>query len=215
MSNTLTDFPSSPLEPEPEIAEQIFGDSIEKIRQYTQMLYQEGELRGLIGSLEPARLWTRHIINSGLLIPYIHGKRVGDIGSGAGLPGIVLAIALPDTEFFLIEPMARRTEWLTVVKDTLGLHNVTVLRARAEEVSAELEFDQVTARAVSALKNLLPLTTHLLSKDGELVLLKGERIHEEISAAQKQLKKFTDVEVIETGAEYGTEVTRIFRARLQ
>src|SRR5699024_8582878 len=178
-------------------------------------LYQEGEVRGLIGSLEPARLWTRHIINSGLLIPFIHGKRVGDIGSGAGLPGIVLAIAVPDTEFFLIEPMARRTEWLTAVNDVLGLENVTILRARAEEVSADMEFEQITARAVSALKKLLPLTVHLLSKDGELVLLKGERIHEEISAAQKQLKKFSDYEVIEAGAEYGTEVTRIFRARLQ
>src|SRR6185312_4768580 len=103
-------------------------------RRFTADLAQYGEELGLIGPVELPRLWTRHILNSVLLAPLLRPGRVGDVGSGAGLPGLVLAIARPDVDFVLIEPMERRVEWLEHESSSLGLDNVEVVRARAEEV---------------------------------------------------------------------------------
>lgn len=203
------------LEEEPAGAAVIFGDRIELARQFTNDLARHGETLGLIGPLELPRLWTRHVLNSAVMAPLIQsGARVGDIGSGAGLPGLVLAIARPDAHFVLIEPMERRCEWLTAESERLGLTNVTVLRARAEEAFSAGLLDQATARAVSALKTLIPITAPLVRRGGELVFLKGERVHDEISAAAKQISKnrLTGVEVIELGAGLVPEVTRVFRA---
>ena len=107
------------IEPEPAVAAQIFGDRIELARQFTESLGLYGEERGLIGPLEPPRLWSRHILNSAIAAPLFSG-RVGDVGSGAGLPGLVLAIARPDVEWVLIEPMERRVAWLTEQARELG-----------------------------------------------------------------------------------------------
>src|ERR687897_1349734 len=101
------------IESEPAAAALIFGDRIELARRYTAALGAHGEERGLIGPLEPPRIWTRHVLNSAVIAPLFSGGRVGDVGSGAGLPGIVLAIARPDVEWGLIEPMERRDAWLT------------------------------------------------------------------------------------------------------
>src|SRR5690606_34584024 len=100
---------------------------------FADALAQHGEERGLIGPLEPPRLWSRHVLNSVLAAPLFVGS-VADIGSGGGLPGIVLAIARPDVQWTLIEPMDRRVTWLNEQVVALGLENVTVLRSRAEDV---------------------------------------------------------------------------------
>lgn len=201
------------LEVEPEIAAELFGDGIEVARSFTDALAREGEERGLIGPLELPRLWTRHILNSVIAAPLFHGS-VADIGSGAGLPGLVLAIARPDVQWTLIEPMERRVTWLNEQVAALALTNVDVVRARAEDVRPSEGFDVVTARAVSALRTLIPLTAPLVRDGGELTLLKGMNAANEIDAAQKQIKKFrlSDVRVEVLGEGVLPETTRVVRA---
>ena len=203
----------SELEVEPSAAVDLFGDRVELARRFTAALAEHGEERGLIGPLELPRLWTRHVLNSAIAAPLFHGS-VADIGSGAGLPGIVLAIARPDVQWTLIEPMERRVTWLTEQVGELGLDNVEVLRSRAEDVPASSRFDVVTARAVSALKTLIPLTAPLVRDGGELTLLKGMNAANEIDAAQKQIKKFrlSDVRVEVLGEGVLPEITRVVRA---
>lgn len=203
------------LEAEPAAAAALFGDQIEVARSFTNELARRGEELGLIGPLELPRLWTRHILNSALLAPLLAARgRVADVGSGAGLPGLVLAIARPDVEFVLIEPMERRTDWLRSESDRLGLQNVTVLRGRAEDVADDVVVDQVTARAVSALSKLIPLTVPLVRSGGQLILMKGARVDEEIEKARKVIlrKRLSDVEVLELGEGVVDETTRVFRA---
>ena len=204
------------LEEEPAVAAQLFGDRIDGARAFTGALAREGEERGLIGPLELPRLWTRHILNSAIAAPLFHGS-VADIGSGAGLPGIVLAIARPDVSWTLVEPMERRVTWLSEQVESLGLDNVTVLRARAEDVRPLGSFDVVTARAVSALRTLIPITAPLVRDGGELTLLKGMNAANEIEAAQKQIKKFqlSDVRVEVLGEGVLPETTRVVRARVR
>ena len=203
------------LEAEPAAAAALFGDQIEVARSFTNELARRGEELGLIGPLELPRLWTRHILNSALLAPLLEARgRVADVGSGAGLPGLVLAIARPDVEFVLIEPMERRTDWLRAESDRLGLQNVMVLRGRAEDVADDVVVDQVTARAVSALSKLIPLTVPLVRSGGQLILMKGARVDEEIEKARKVIlrKRLSDVEVLELGEGVVDETTRVFRA---
>lgn len=203
------------IEIEPAEASVVFGDRIELARRFTAALGEHGEERGLIGPLEPARLWSRHILNSAVAGPlFAAGARVGDVGSGAGLPGLVLAIARPDVEWVLIEPMERRVTWLQDQTDALELQNVTIVRARGEEWSEGAVLDAVTARAVSALKTLVPLTAPLVRVGGELVLLKGANAANEIEAASKQLRKYglDDVRVEMVGDGVIAEPTRVVRA---
>ncbi|MCU1570276.1 MAG: rRNA ((527)-N(7))-methyltransferase RsmG [Naasia sp.] len=203
-------------EHEPAIAAQLFGNRIDLARAYTGDLAERGEELGLIGPLELPRLWTRHVLNSVLLAPLMAG-RVGDVGSGAGLPGLVLAIARPDVEFVLIEPMERRVRWLQEQVNRLSLANVTVVNTRAEEAPYPRQLDQVTARAVGALSKLIPLTARLVRPDGELLLLKGANVAVEAEKATRAIArgKLTDVRVEELGVGMATEVTRVFRARVQ
>lgn len=202
------------LEPEPDVAASLFGDRIELARAFTNDLASNGEELGLIGPLELPRLWTRHILNSVLIAPLLKPGRVGDVGSGAGLPGLVLAIARPDVTMILIEPMERRVDWLNRETAALGLHNVEVVRARAEEARFSPWLDQVTARAVSALTKLVPITAPLVRSGGELVFLKGASVDKEIAAAQKVMRKarLTNIEVLTLGEGILPEVTRAFRA---
>ncbi|PRA81168.1 16S rRNA (guanine(527)-N(7))-methyltransferase RsmG [Microbacterium sp. MYb66] len=206
----------SDLEIEPAIAAELFGERIDVARAFTSALAREGEERGLIGPLELPRLWTRHILNSVIAAPLFQGS-VADIGSGAGLPGLVLAIARPDVEWTLVEPMERRITWLNEQVETLGLTNVTVLRSRAEDVRPAEGFDVVTARAVSALRTLIPITAPLVRDGGELTLLKGMNVSNEIEAAQKQIKRFrlSDVRVEVLGEGILSETTRVLRARVR
>lgn len=201
------------VELEPAAAAVIFGDRVNLARRFTAALAAHGEERGLIGPLEPPRLWTRHVLNSAVTAPLFSG-RVGDVGSGAGLPGLVLAIARPDVEWVLIEPMERRVAWLTEQRDELGLDNVEIVRARAEDWSGGRALDAVTARAVSALKTLVPLTAPLVRDGGELILLKGANAALEIEKADKVLRTYRvrDVRVEVVGEGLLDEPTRVVRA---
>ena len=202
------------LETEPAAAAALFGDRIDVARAFTADLARRGEELGLIGPLELPRLWTRHILNSVLVAPLLSPGVVGDIGSGAGLPGVVLAIARPDVSFVLIEPMERRVDWLTSEAKSLGLENVKVIRARAEETKLDWPLDQVTARAVSALSTLIPLTAPLVKAGGQMLFMKGARVEDEITAAAKAIRKarLSEVEVLVLGEGVVPEFTRVFRA---
>lgn len=204
------------IEHEPAAAAEIFGDRIELARAFTEALGRHGEERGLIGPLEPPRLWSRHILNSAVIAPLFSG-RVGDVGSGAGLPGLVLAIARPDVEWVLIEPMERRVAWLSEQVDSLRLDNVEVVRARAEDWKRGPVLDAVTARAVSALRTLVPITAPLVRDGGELILLKGATAENEISAAEKQFRRFKvssqRIEIVGVGLL--AEPSRVFRATVR
>jgi 16S rRNA (guanine527-N7)-methyltransferase len=205
------------VEPEPASAAEVFGDRVEVVRAFTDALAREGEERGLIGPLEPARLWTRHVLNCAVVAPLLLAGVVGDIGSGAGLPGLVLAIARPDVHFLLIEPMERRVAWLTEQTAALGLDNVEVLRARAEDVRPVEPLDQVTARAVSAFRKLIPIAAPLVRDGGELVLMKGINAQSEVDASTKEMRRFhihdARVEILGTGVV--DEVTRVIRATVR
>ena len=202
------------IESEPEVAASLFGDRIEVAREFTRELGERGEELGLIGPLEAERLWSRHILNCVLLAPLLRPGTVGDIGSGAGLPGLVLAIARPDVELVLVEPMERRVEWLRAESARLGLDNVRVERARAEDAPLVEQLDQVTARAVSSLVKLIPITAPLARRGGELLFMKGARVDAEVESAAKQIRKahLSDVEVLVLGQGIVPEVTRVFRA---
>lgn len=202
------------FEAEPEVAASLFGDRIDLARVFTADLARRGEELGLIGPLELPRLWSRHIVNCALVAPLLKPGVVGDVGSGAGLPGLVLAIARPDVHLVLIEPMERRVDWLRSESAALGLNNVSVLRARAEDAELEAPLDQVTARAVTALVKLIPATARLLRRGGEMVFMKGSRVDEEIEAARKVIRKFhlSGVEVLTLGEGTASESTRVFRA---
>ncbi len=204
------------LEAEPAAAAEIFGLHLDRGRAFTESLARHGEELGLIGPLELPRLWTRHILNSALVGPLLRPGRVGDVGSGAGLPGLVLAIMRPDVSFTLIEPMERRVAWLERQVGELELGNVVVVRARAEEAKLKGALDQVTARAVSALRTLIPLTAPLLRTGGELVLMKGAGVDREVAAAEKVMRKYGvhDAEVLLLGEGVVDETTRVFRARV-
>ena len=207
----------SAIEGEPEAAALLFGDRIALARQFHDDLVAKGETLGLVGPREIDRLWTRHIINSALLGTMLTGKSLADIGSGAGFPGLVVAIMRPDVQCVLIEPMERRAKWLLDEAEALGLDNVEVIRARAEDVPARVRCHTVTARAVSALKKLIPLALPLCEPGGELLFLKGQRVDEEIAAAHNVLSAppISTYDVVVVGPEWKTEETRVFRATLE
>lgn len=206
------------VEPEPEVAVKIVGDRIDVMRAFAADLAARGEPLGLIGPLEPARLWTRHLLNCAVLAPLIEqNAQVADIGTGGGMPGLVLAIARPDAQFKLIEPMERRCAWLNEQVDRLALSNIEVKRGRAEEFHGAFEVDQVTARAVTALRKLVPIAAPLLRDGGELLLLKGASVADEIDAAEKVLRRLRvhDVSVEQLGVGLLSETTRVFKARVR
>lgn len=198
------------------VVDAVFGPRADLARQYTAALAEHGEERGLIGPLELPRLWSRHILNCAAAGPLFSG-RVGDVGSGAGLPGLVLAIARPDVEWVLIETMERRVTWLTEQVRELGIDNVEVVRTRAEEWNQGPALDAVTARAVSAFRTLIPLTAPLVRDGGELILLKGANAQTEIDAAEKPIRRFrlSDVRVEVVGEGVIPEPTRVIRARVR
>ncbi|WP_125100135.1 16S rRNA (guanine(527)-N(7))-methyltransferase RsmG [Leucobacter chromiireducens] len=206
------------LELEPAAAAEIAGDRIDVLRAFASDLAERGEELGLIGPLELPRLWTRHLLNSAVLAPLIRaGGRVADIGTGGGMPGLVLAIVRPDAHFLFVEPMERRCLWLNEQIERLDLTNAEVKRGRAEEFHDAFEVDQVTARAVTALRKLVPITAPLLRAGGEMLFLKGTSVEAEIDAAAKVLRKhrLSDIRVEELGAGQLAETTRVFRAKIE
>lgn len=179
-------------EPEELTAElrEFFGLSWAPMAHFAQMLVAEGELRGLIGPREVPRLWSRHLVNSAAVSAFVpEDAVVADVGSGAGFPGMVLAILRADTTVHLIEPMERRVVWLSDVVEEVGLDNVVIHHGRAEELHGRQTFDVVTARAVAALDKLARWAMPLVRPGGTLVALKGRRAEEELDEAKYVLRK--------------------------
>ncbi|WP_231496055.1 16S rRNA (guanine(527)-N(7))-methyltransferase RsmG [Cellulomonas sp. HZM] len=179
------------------------------------MLASEGVLRGLIGPREVARLWERHLLNSSAVVPSLPDTgTIVDLGSGAGLPGVVVAAMRPGAHVVLLEPMSRRTEWLSEVVNKLPLPNARVVRGRAEDVVGSLSADVVTSRAVAAMDKLYRWSVPLLRVGGELVVLKGARANEEIEAARRVERKLGvgQVAVREAATLDGLDATRVVRA---
>lgn len=196
------------------IADRLYRDNYETIRQYVDILVSRGVDWGLIGPREIGRLWERHILNSIALESLIpEGCRVADVGSGAGLPGIPLAILRPDLEMTLIEPMLRRSNFLTEALDELGLDDrVTVVRGRAED--ADLHVDVVVSRAVAKLATLINWTADLIVESGSLLALKGQSADDEVVKAKKELsKRRLSAEVLLIRADPAADVTRAVRVR--
>lgn len=189
----------------PDVARGVFPSGrLDLAQAYAASLADAGVVRGLIGPREVPRLWDRHLLNCAVLAPVLpEGAEVADIGSGAGLPGLVLAIARPDLRLTLVEPLLRRTTFLSEVVDELGLDNVEVLRGRAEEVAGGRRFDVVTSRAVAPLDRLLRWSMPLVAAHGALVALKGSSVVEEIEEHRKVWQKLgcAQPEVLELGAD--------------
>lgn len=201
-------------------AQALFGDRLPVAQRYVAHLASTGIVRGLIGPREAPRLWSRHVLNCAVIESLIaEGARVADVGSGAGLPGLCLAIARPDLQLTLIEPLERRVIWLNEVVEDLQLEGVRVLRARGEQVD-ELPGgsspDIVTARAVSGLGGLLDFTLPLLGGTGSLLALKGRSAADEVEKARRQLKRYrvSSTEVLTLGEDLLEEPTTVVRVSL-
>lgn len=207
------------------VLSEVLGDALSKLTVFHGKLMREGEPRGLIGPRDVSIVWERHILNSAAIVPFVlrateneRYKTVADVGSGGGFPGLVAAACLPDHSFTLIEPMERRVEWLNECVDDMGLENVTVVRARSEEVIARLRktpgmhpFAVVTCRAVAPMTKLSGWTLPLLKSHGRLIALKGRSAQAEIDKAAKEIAKRGGVRprVVEAPVGSGLEPTHV------
>lgn len=195
---------------------EILGLAWGGVARFAELLAQEGELRGLIGPRELPKLWTRHVLNSAAVAEFLpETGSLADVGSGAGLPGMVLALMRPELEVHLIEPMQRRVEWLGEVVDELDLDNVTVHQARAEELHGDLVVETVTARAVAALEKLARICLPLVASGGRLLAQKGQRAPAEVEMADRVLRKLgvVDVTIHEVDMMGDGDITRVVEAR--
>lgn len=199
----------------PQLAREVFGGRVELAAAYHRSLATAAAERGFIGPKEVDRLWERHILNCAVIgEAFEEGIRIADIGSGAGLPGVPLAIARPDLNVTLIEPLLKRSTYLSEVKEELGLDNVTVVRGRAEEQQGGA-FDAVTSRAVAPLGKLARWSLPLVHRGGAMVAMKGASVSEELErdAADIAAAGGTDAEIFTVGAalEQPTTLIRIVR----
>jgi 16S rRNA (guanine527-N7)-methyltransferase len=186
----------------------VFASRLPLAEQYAQILATDGVVKGLIGPREVPRIWDRHVMNSAVVAPRVpQGATVADIGTGAGLPGLVWAIARPDVHVSLVEPLLRRTTFLQETVDALSLDNVTVLRARAEEVHET--YDVVTARAVAALDKLGRWCLPLVRSGGVLLALKGRTAQEEVTTATATLHRLGATTIVVATYENGDVPTTV------
>ena len=186
----------------------MFRSRLGLAEDYADLLATDGVVRGLIGPREVPRLWDRHLMNSAVVAPRLpEGASVADVGTGAGLPGLVWAIARPDIHMTLIEPLLRRTSFLEEVVDRLALANVEVLRSRADDVSAT--YDIVTARAVAALDKLGRWCMPLVRPGGTLLAMKGQSAQDEIKAATATLHRLGATSIVVTTYENGDVPTTV------
>jgi 16S rRNA (guanine527-N7)-methyltransferase len=188
--------------PAPDTARGVFGSRWTVAAAYADLLVSAGVTRGLIGPREAPRIWDRHLLNCAVLAEVIpEGVDVCDVGSGAGLPGLVLAIARPDLTVTLLEPLLRRTTFLTETVQQLDLTNTEVLRGRAEEVHGKRDFAIVTSRAVASLPRLLDWSMPLVRQGGALVAMKGASVADEVASASVELRRWHAgaVEILELG----------------
>lgn len=184
------DISDGQIEERPDYAVTLFGDRVGLADRYAEHLATTGVEWGLLGPRELPRLWSRHIINCAVAASLLEeGDVVGDIGSGAGLPGIPWAIARPDTRIVLIEIMERRVEWLRMVVDDLGLENVRIVRARVEDLVDDEIFTVVTARAVKAMTTLIEWSVPVLGPEGRILAIKGASVQGELDKAARLIRK--------------------------
>jgi 16S rRNA (guanine527-N7)-methyltransferase len=200
--------PSAALPAAPAAAAVVFGDRLSLAERFAAVLADTGVSHGLIGPREVPRLWDRHVLNCAVAHQaFPEGAAIIDVGSGAGLPGLALAVARPDLHLHLIEPMLRRTTWLSTTVATLGLDNCTVHRGRAEEFHGVLRAPYATARAVARIDKLARWTFPLLEEGGVLVALKGEQAAQELVEERSTLVGLGMVEAaIRT---YGADVLEV------
>jgi 16S rRNA (guanine527-N7)-methyltransferase len=202
--------PDAPAE-----AASVFGGALDQARRYAELLATDGVTRGLIGPRETDRLWDRHLLNCAVVTELLpEYGRVVDIGSGAGLPGIVLAMLRPSLEVTLLEPLLRRAVFLEECVAELGLANATVLRARAEDKGvAQLRADIATARAVAPLDRLADWAARLLRPGGQLLAIKGQSAEAELTAARPVLSRLgvRSAEVLQAGDGRVVSATTVVR----
>ena len=204
------------VESAPDGGGEHFGSAWDQLNQFADMIVREGEKRGLVGPRELDRLWTRHILNSSAVLDFVpEAGSVIDVGSGAGFPGLVVAICRPKCSVTLVDSMERRCTWLEDAVDELGMQNTQVLHGRSENLIGHVSADIVTARAVARLRKLLGWTMPLLSSGGSLLALKGVSVDEEIDEAIPELRRykaaFADVHAV---TPFGThEETQVLEVR--
>ena len=189
--------------PMPVAARAVFGRAAGQAEQYAQLLAGVGVERGVIGPNEVPRVWERHLLNSAVVAELVpQGCSLVDLGSGAGLPGVVLAMLLPDSEVVLLEPMLRRSTFLQECVAELRLGNARVVRARAEQMAGKLAVDVVTARAVAPLDRLAALAVGLLKPGGIVLAVKGVKASAEVRDAKAALDQLglRDAEVLVVGS---------------
>jgi 16S rRNA (guanine527-N7)-methyltransferase len=193
----------------------LFRERLPAMVRYAELLAGPGVERGLIGPREVERLWERHLLNCGAVAELIPADSdVVDVGSGGGLPGLVLAIARPDLTMILLEPLLRRTVFLSECVEELGLRNVEVRRGRAEDwAGGKLAAEVVTARAVAPLERLIGWCLPLLAPEGRMLALKGEAAAAELEAVAPSLGPLGAVDwaVVDVGASLGEAATRVVR----
>jgi len=187
----------------PVAAQAVFGDAAPAADRYAALLAGMGVDWGVIGPNEVPRIWERHLLNSAVVAELVpRGSSLVDLGSGAGLPGIVLAMLLPDSEVVLLEPMLRRANFLEECVAQLGLGNARVVRARAEQMAGKLTVDVVTARAVAPLDRLAAMAAGLLKPGGIVLAVKGAKASAEVRDAKAALDRLglQDAEVLVVGS---------------
>jgi 16S rRNA (guanine527-N7)-methyltransferase len=205
----------------PPAARDLFGSQLPQAQAYAELLAGPGVERGLIGPGETERLWDRHLLNCGVVAELIpaasgpEGVQLADLGSGAGLPGIVLAILLPEVSVTLVEPMARRTAFLQECIAKLGLSNAQVRRGRAEELAGEIDADVVTSRAVASLDRLSGLAAGLARPGGLVLAIKGAAAGQELDRARPALRRLgaTGIEIVTAGAGLIDQPATVVRFR--
>lgn len=217
----MSESPENPenqeLAPAPAVAAEIFGDRLPLAEAYHRSLATDGSTRGFIGPREVPRLWERHILNCAVIGEAMdYGVAVADIGSGAGLPGIPLAIARPDLRILLIEPLLKRSVYLNEVVEQLQLTNVTVIRGRAEEKAVKRQVgrvDVVTSRAVAPLGKLTGWSLPLVRVGGSMIAMKGASVSEELErdAAEIERAGGGEAEILTVGGGLLSEPTTLIR----
>ena len=200
---------SPPLE-----AAEVFGGSLAKAVQFAELLATDGVTRGLMGPRETSRLWDRHLLNCAVVAELLpeRGELV-DIGSGAGLPGVVLAMLRPEVHVVLLEPLLRRSIFLEECLTQLNLPNATVVRARAEDMAGVIRADVATARAVAPLDRLAGWAAGLLRPGGQVLAIKGQSAEEELAAARETLTRLgvQSAEVLRVGHDKVISATTVVR----
>ncbi len=210
---------TAPPPPPPPAAAEVFGDRLDVATRYAEVLSSAGVERGLLGPREADRLWERHLLNSAAVAELLGpDERIADIGSGAGLPGVPLAIARPDLTVALIEPLLRRATFLSEVVSELKLDNVTVVRGRAEDpgvIRTHGDADAVVSRAVAALDKLTRWCLPLVGTRGRMMALKGDRADVEVAEHLREMESLgaVDVRVMRCGVSYLSPPATVVVAR--